>query len=324
MDKKFIDILQQLVKDLNTDNKIDKFLAKSTCKSYLDDYTKGEFKTEKKFLLRVLEEDVAKEIYNTTDLPNCKKKQVRVLVEAINPEDASIEIVDILAFLLRGDTTKTVKQKEKKEEPPVKQPTVQPVQNGTIIDKPKEKSIITFGAYQWLVLEVQNNKALLLSKDIIEERQYHETYKDITWEKCDLRAYLNGQFFNSNSFTNADRARILQVNNYNENNQWFGTKGGAITNDKIFLLSLAEVVKYFGDSGQLAKRPKSNPWYIDDKYNSERIAQYNGSACFWWLRSPGRNGGDASDVLGGGGLDFSGYGVYGASGGVRPALWLNL
>jgi hypothetical protein len=54
------------------------------------------------------------------------------------------------------------------------------------------------------------------------------------------------------------------------------------TDDYIFLLSLEEVVKYFGDSGQLLN---GNPNYehgISDEYNGARIAYtLNGSTSEW-------------------------------------------
>ena len=69
----------------------------------------------------------------------------------------------------------------------------------------------------------------------------------------------------------------------NDDNPWYGTRGGNTTTDKIFLLSLEEVVKFFGDSGDLKNR---KGWYwengnfvlkdgqgyaINDQYNSTRI-----------------------------------------------------
>ena len=183
--------------------------------------------------------------------------------------------------------------------------------------------IITFGAYDWRILDIQGGRALVVSENILEHRQYHTSSSSITWAECSLRAYLNGEFYNSNAFTNADRARIVQVTNVNENNQWYGTNGGANTQDRIFLLSIAEVVQYFGDSGQLDNRPPG-VWYIDDQFNSNRIATFNGSASWWWLRSPGYDTRTASSVYDDGNLYMDGNNVYSLSNGVRPALWLNL
>ena len=183
--------------------------------------------------------------------------------------------------------------------------------------------IIPFGAYNWHVLDIQGGQALIVSENIIERRVYHTSYETITWADCSLRAYLNGDFYNSSAFSNEDRSRIVQVTNVNLDNQWYDAPGGANTNDRIFLLSIAEVVQYFGDSGQLENRPPGATW-INDQYNSNRIATFNGSASFWWLRSPGHTNYYASSVFHDGYLYVSGYSVNLNTGGVRPALWLNL
>jgi hypothetical protein len=115
------------------------------------------------------------------------------------------------------------------------------------VDAPAVGDIIQFGGYDWQVLEVKGSTALLLSKDILELRLYNDEDEDVTWEICDLRKYLNGNFYNS--FSEDDRVQIMEAKIENKDNQWYDTKGGETTNDYIFLLSLEEVVKYFGDSG---------------------------------------------------------------------------
>ena len=181
---------------------------------------------------------------------------------------------------------------------------------------------IDFGGYEWRVLDVRDGRALLLSEYVIESRRYHERNEAITWENSTLRRYLNNEFYNS--FTAEERRRIAETRLRNANNQWYGTNGGNDTTDRIFLLSLEEVVQYFGDSGQLRNRP-GNSYYIDDQYNNARIAvELNGNAHWWWLRSPGSNTYNAALVSDGGFVDVDGFLVSSVRGGVRPALWLNL
>ncbi|MCL1941737.1 MAG: DUF6273 domain-containing protein, partial [Synergistaceae bacterium] len=94
---------------------------------------------------------------------------------------------------------------------------------------------------------------------------------------------------------------------------------------RIFLLSLEEVARYFGDSGQLKKRPSSNTYYINDQYNSARIAKdASGNALWWWLRSPGNYSVLAASVHYDGLVFIIGDYVLLDHGGVRPALWINL
>jgi hypothetical protein len=183
---------------------------------------------------------------------------------------------------------------------------------------------IKFGAYDWLVLDVQPAKTLLLSKDCVEKRQYHCTYTHITWANCTLRQYLNSGFFGK--FTATDQRRILTTSNDNPNNPWFGTNGGSTTDDKIFLLSLDEAVGYFGDSTakeQLKNRPGNDRWMNSEHFQKEIIANLGNSPRWWWFRSPGIAV-HAAGVNTGGIVGVSGSRVDNSYGGVRPAFWLNL
>ena len=194
---------------------------------------------------------------------------------------------------------------------------------------------ISFGSYTWRVLDMQNNMALIITECIIEQRAYHNVYKDITWADCSLRKYLNGEFYDK--FSAADKSRILPVLNKNLDNQWYGSKGGADTPDSIFLLSLEEVCKYFGDSlSKLQNRGKNQRYWFErkDENNSKRIAKLLGKewAWWWWLRSPGRVNVKAVYIFGtDGNIGIQGNNILKGNisdgkctGGVRPALWLKL
>ena len=152
-------------------------------------------------------------------------------------------------------------------------------------------SIISFGSYNWRILDIKNNTALIITEDIIEQRPYHNAYQDITWADCSLRKYLNGEFYDR--FTTAAKSRIIPVVNVNHDNQWYGSKGGAETKDNIFLLSVEQAVcHYFGDSRSKLYHPGKNQRYWfqrKDENNSKRTAKFGeGIWWWWWLRSPGR------------------------------------
>ena len=66
----------------------------------------------------------------------------------------------------------------------------------------------------------------------------------MTWEDCALRAWLNDDFLNA-AFTEAEQEHIAVTNVVNEDNPIFGTPGGNDTSDKIWLLSLGDIEKYF-------------------------------------------------------------------------------
>ena len=193
---------------------------------------------------------------------------------------------------------------------------------------------ILFGNYEWRVLEVQNNTALIITEYIIEQRAYHNAYKDITWADCSLRKYLNNEFYDR--FSAAEKSRIIPVLNKNPDNQWYGTKGGTDTQDSIFLLSIEETVcRYFGDSSSKLYRTKKNQRYCferKDKNNSKRIARLEKrkeGSWWWWLRSPGRVSIKAVYIHGDGNIGIQGNNILKGNisdgeckGGVRPALWL--
>ena len=195
--------------------------------------------------------------------------------------------------------------------------------------------IIEFDNYEWRVLDMQNNSALLITEYIIDQHAYHDAYKEITWADSSLRKYLNNEFYDK--FTAADKSRIIPVINKNHDNQWYGSKGGADTRDYIFLLSLEEVTcRYFGDSSSKLYNPRKNQRYWferKDENNSKRIARLEGEtwSTWWWLRSPGRVNVKAVYVHGDGNIGIQGNNILKGNisdgkclGGVRPALWLKL
>ncbi|WP_410495506.1 DUF6273 domain-containing protein [Cellulosilyticum sp. ST5] len=198
----------------------------------------------------------------------------------------------------------------------------------------KMDSTLSFGGYNWRVLDIQDNVALLITEDIIEQRAYHDAYKEITWADCSLRKYLNGEFYDK--FSEADKSRIMPVLNKNLDNQWYGSKGGVDTKDSIFLLSVEEVCKYFGDSrSKLYNRGKNQRYWFErkDENNSKRIARFEGETwgSWWWLRSPGRVSVKAVYIHGDGNIGIQGNNILKGNisdgkctGGVRPALWLKL
>lgn len=199
----------------------------------------------------------------------------------------------------------------------------------------KIDSLLSLGGYNWRVLDIQKDTALIITEEIIEQRPYHDVYKDITWADCALRKYLNGEFYDK--FNSVDKSRIIPVINKNLDNQWYGSKGGADTKDYIFLLSLEEVCKYFGDSSLKLQNPGKNQRYWferKDENNSKRLARLLGKeGCWWWwLRSPGRVNVKAVYIFGtDGNIGIQGNNILKGNisdgkctGGVRPALWLKL
>lgn len=61
--------------------------------------------------------------------------------------------------------------------------------------KSTEAKRISFGGYQWIILEEKDNKILILTEEIIGQRDYHSDLVDITWEDSEMRQYLNSTFY---------------------------------------------------------------------------------------------------------------------------------
>ena len=179
----------------------------------------------------------------------------------------------------------------------------------------------------WRVLVIEGGKALVVSEDVIDLRPYNVTDEDTTWEQCDLRAWLNSDFYRGLPSGMQKQAATTQV--ANSDNPDYGTPGGNGTQDKVFLLSLDEADKCFSsDSDRQAGIGLITQQTIDSinsEYNVdiESYVKDNGGY-YWWLRSPGGSTGDAAVVYNDGGLVSGGNYVANVRIGVRPALWLNL
>ena len=167
--------------------------------------------------------------------------------------------------------------------------------------------------------------ALLITEEvlIVNGGQFNCRHEGMTWGGSSLRRYLNGEFLNS--FDSVDRTRIRKTYVVDTDNPWwYSGRSGENTMDKIFILSIDEVLRYFGDSGQLENRPEGVRW-INDQYNAYRIAtDSQGTPLSWWLRTSGRYIRLIASICVTGDLNIYAQSVTTDGGGARPALWLNL
>ncbi|MCI7619072.1 MAG: toll/interleukin-1 receptor domain-containing protein [Firmicutes bacterium] len=181
-------------------------------------------------------------------------------------------------------------------------------------------AIGTFGEYggepvEWRVLDKDGNKVLIITDKIIDAKPYNDEWSGITWENCSLRKWLNEEFI-STAFTEKEKEAVLETNIKNEDNQGYGTNGGKNTKDKVFLLSIEEVEKYFSSDND---RQSEGTKYA----KTTALCVDNCGYSWWWLRSPGRDASDAATVLSGGGVYAPGDMVYHDVYGIRPALWID-
>ena len=53
---------------------------------------------------------------------------------------------------------------------------------------------IRFGSFTWEVLDVQEDKALLITEDVIDQISFNDAQRSIDWSGSDVRHYLNNKF----------------------------------------------------------------------------------------------------------------------------------
>lgn len=186
--------------------------------------------------------------------------------------------------------------------------------------------VVNFGNFSWRVLDIQNDKMLLLCERIVALSQVDHRWGSRIWEESTIRKYLNSDFLNN--LHQSDINMIVETKNKNARNMWSGVTSGNDTLDKIFLLIIEEADKYFGNSEDyLQKRSKGysgnvpqDEWRMFNKYNNDRVATFNGIASWWWLRTSGIRSGFTAYVDNDGCISV--HGSTGGEGGIRPALWL--
>ena len=198
--------------------------------------------------------------------------------------------------------------------------------DGDRLGSGEEVESITFGDYEqdgnssngkeeieWLVLEIEDDKALVISKYALDSQPYN----GLTWETCTLRTWLNGTFLNS-AFSETEQAAIAQTTVSADKNSKFDTDPGNATTDKVFLLSIDEAEKYFLSDNARQCEPTATCAVDQGYYEGDR------GNCWWWLRTPGSNQANAARVTGVGSVGYVGTNVSNDCGAVRPAMWINL
>lgn len=167
------------------------------------------------------------------------------------------------------------------------------------------------------------NGTWLLLKDIYTTRTWDSSNND--YKNSDIHSYLNGTFLNL--FDNDIKNAIKQVKIPYQNGTGSGGSVASGANGlscKIFLLSGYEVGFSTSDSSYFPRDGAKLSYFSSgtgSAANNKRIANYNGSATYWWLRSPyTRYTHYVWYVYSDGGCNSWGYSnTYG----VRPALVLD-
>ena len=149
---------------------------------------------------------------------------------------------------------------------------------------------------EWIVLDVQDGEALLISRYLLDCMPYQESFTNTTWEDCSLREWLNLAFLNS-AFTKGEQDVIAEKTVTADENPSYDTDPGNDTTDKIFLLSVPEADTYFDSKD--ARAATATEFAVAQ--GAEGTAEN-----WWWLRTPGGSAQYAVIVTETGGISNNG------------------
>lgn len=174
---------------------------------------------------------------------------------------------------------------------------------------------------EWVVLAVQEGKALLLSRFALDCLPFQEGEEPASWAESSIRAWLNDVFLGS-AFTGAERQAILTASVPNDpaqgNPEWEETAAEA-TQDSVFLLSYGELCGYLPEKKDRMANGSEYAKSIGAK--PAAVVSWFWGETDWWTRSSGKAETEICYVD-----IYGGYLSRKMSDrlGVRPALWLDL
>ena len=183
----------------------------------------------------------------------------------------------------------------------------------------EEHKTVEFGYYgsekiQWLIIDEKDGYQLLLARTVLDGKPFNEEPGDTTWETCSLRKWLNNEFYKV-AFNADEQARIKTTTVTTGKNPEYGTPGGNPTEDKVFLLSLEEVLTTYNVGGDMSAYPSV--------YAVQNGVQMNGyNLAPWWLRSPGKDGEHMQCILSQSLGSEEAITYANKNYGVRPAIWV--
>lgn len=208
--------------------------------------------------------------------------------------------------------------------------------------------IVTFGRYQqsedssagaeaieWIVLDVEEKRALLFSRYVLDVVRYNEDTKRVPWKDCTLRKWLNKDFY-QNAFTASEQSLIQKTALKNHDFIYLFNPVNSDTTDRIFPLSDAELYRYFDIPGEnyaeatpYARQKGINSYLVSEEHYDKSLKDRDISrdviGCSvpaWWIRSnsDGWKTVDSNFIVStiGGGMPIAAKDI-----GVRPALYVS-
>ena len=125
-------------------------------------------------------------------------------------------------------------------------------------------------AIEWIVLDVKDNKAMLISLYGLDNTPYNKNNSVVAWRDCSCRKWLNKDFLAS-AFTNEEKGAIITTTVKNDVDK--------DTEDSVYLLSTGEVGEYFADNeSRLCKA-------TDYAQQKGAVIDSENSSAVWMLRT---------------------------------------
>jgi len=177
---------------------------------------------------------------------------------------------------------------------------------------------------EWQILEIQDNKALVISRYGLDALPYNTELDSVTWETCTLRSWLGETFYNE-AFDENEKSEILTTNvKVDAYPKGYKTTAGKDTEDKVFLLSFEEVDKYFKTREERLCGATDYARAQGAFVSLLKVLPDKTHGCNWWLRSTGAFQIFGSFVNVSEPFNYQGYFVSLKMFCVRPAMWITL
>ncbi len=189
---------------------------------------------------------------------------------------------------------------------------------------------------KWQILMESDGKAFLLADIAIDSQNYYITSSNstrtvngstvyetnYTYSYSTIREWLTDTFYNT-AFNDLQKELILTTtvdNSVSSTGDSYNSYACANTSDRVFLLSYKEITYLTSTTARIRK---STDYAKSQGCWANTSSGYVGN-CWWWLRSPIRNGSDAERDICDDGSVVSNFSVNRTSRGVVPALWIAL
>lgn len=152
---------------------------------------------------------------------------------------------------------------------------------------------------KWRVLSINEDgtNAFLMADRVIDVAQYYSDGSvETTWEKSDVRQWLNGEFMEL-AFTSDERKTMKTTDVTTPDNQWSKEPGGNDTKDKIYLPSIEEMLNpVYGFSSDVTEGETRKIEVTDYAHKGGTPCKPAAGFMSYWLRSPGTGKGCPAQV----------------------------